>query len=236
MKAKLLTLTFLLLSVVVFAQSEQEKQALTDLYVATQGEQWVQTWDLSQPISEWHGVTVENNQVVAINLLFNNLEGTIPNSIGDLQHLTRLELSFNKISGNLPAAIGKLKKLEILAFNGNNLNGTIPTQLGSLISLEELHLSSNELCGLVPLSFGEMKKLKVLNLFDNELTGTLPYNLLNNKNLEQLVIAENNITNTQAFAEIMIFDENKESLFKKDSDIAPAGKKVMAIETSDDDN
>lgn len=236
MKSQLLTITLLLLSVVTWGQSEQEKQALTDLYVSTQGENWVQTWDLTQPISEWHGVTVKDDKVVAINLMFNNLEGKLPISIGDLNHLESLELSFNKISGKLPAALGKLKKAKILAFNGNNLSGTIPNQIGNMPALTELHLSSNKICGLVPVNIGDLKHLKVLNLFDNDLTGTIPYNLLNNTNLKQLVVAENNLTNTQAFAKVMLFDGENESLFKDNSVITPSSKKVMAIETSDDDN
>ena len=88
MKTLKLTLLCLFVAVNSFASvSTSEKEALLALYNATKGDQWVNTWDLSTPINTWYGVTVEENQVVALNLEFNNLQGTLPEELGKLTHL-----------------------------------------------------------------------------------------------------------------------------------------------------
>ena len=235
MKKLLLILALIVSNGVVFADvSQAEKDALTDLYVTTNGEQWINTWDLNAPVDTWHGVTVKNNNVVAISLLFNNLDGLLPDSLEDLKNLEKLELSFNKLSGKIPSTIGSLKKLKVFAINGNNLTGTIPATIGSLQNIEEIHLSSNKLEGTIPTSIGNLDTLKVLNLFDNNLGGTIPYKLADSKNLKKLVIAENYITTSEAFAGVLLF-EGENDTFKNPDVLIPA-KTVIATETNDDDN
>jgi Leucine-rich repeat (LRR) protein len=231
MKNILLSLTFSFLGITLIAQvSQKEQQALLDLYSATNGENWINTWDINEPVSNWHGITVDNNQVTAINLLFNNMEGRLPSSIGDLEHLKSLELSFNKISGEIPSEIGKLTQLEVFALNGNNIEGSIPSSIGSLSSLKELHLSSNNISGSIPNSLNALKQLEVLNLFDNSISGALPAQLSNSKNLKQVIIAKNEIIENDAFADKLFF--RNEAKFKPN--VAPLTKTVIATETSDD--
>jgi Leucine-rich repeat (LRR) protein len=226
----LVIVLFLSTGIVLSEVSQEEKDALTDLYVTTNGENWVNTWDLNTPVDSWYGVTVKDNSVIAINLLFNNLNGLLPDSLEDLKNLEKLELSFNKLNGSIPTTIGSLKNLKILAVNGNNLSGTIPASFGKLQNIKQIHLSSNQLEGNIPTSFGTLKSLEVLNLFDNNLGGTLPYALADSENLKELVIAENHITRTEAFADILVF---KNESLKKSRIIAPT-KTILAIEVNDD--
>jgi len=233
MKSILLTTILALCSVVLTAQvSPKEKQALLDFYVETQGDQWTQSWDINTPVSEWQGVTVENDKVTGISLLFNNITGELPTSIGDLIHLKTLELSFNKIDGTLPKTLGNLKSLEVLAFNGNSLTGLIPASLGELTNLKQLHLSSNKLFGNVPTSINNLVALEVFNVFDNNLAGSLPVQLANNSNLKELMIAENNFTNTEIFSIVLLSNSGALDLEKRT--IVPSAKTVIAIESSDD--
>ena len=58
--------------------SNSEKDALISLYNATQGDQWINTWDTATTVDTWYGVTVEEGKVVEINLSFNNLQGALP--------------------------------------------------------------------------------------------------------------------------------------------------------------
>lgn len=171
--------------------SQVEKQALVDLYNNTNGDQWKNSWDINGEVATWKGVTIENNTVVGIKLMFNNLEGSLPASIGNLVNLRTLELSFNKISGNIPAEIGNLTKLKVLAFNANMLEGRIPDSIAELKGLRELHLSSNQLTGFLPFKMGTMTKLAVLNVFDNKLSGNIPNDIAQLKGLKQLLVAEN---------------------------------------------
>lgn len=236
MKKLILTLFVFVLSLPMLAEvSEKEKNALVDLYMATNGEKWNSTWDINKNVGNWHGVTVTNGHVTSISLLFNNLEGQIPSSIGDLTFLEKLELSFNNIHGTLPSSLGNIVNLRVFAINGNNLEGKIPASMGNLTNLEQLHLSSNAFHGEVPKTIGQLDKLQVLNIFDNNLEGTLPAELAISKNLKKLVIAENNIKNTESFASILLFEaEEEKSIFKKPTAV-PAAKSIIAIETSDDD-
>ena len=65
MKTLKITLLFCLVSIFSFAEvSKDQKTALVDLYNATNGDSWTQSWDLDQPVSKWHGITIDNENVV----------------------------------------------------------------------------------------------------------------------------------------------------------------------------
>ncbi|RMA58904.1 leucine-rich repeat domain-containing protein [Ulvibacter antarcticus] len=235
MKKFLITSAFAFSAFLVTAQvSEQQKEALLDIYVATQGENWVNTWDVNQPVDQWYGVLVKNDKVVSLNLMFNNMVGSLPSSISNLTDLQTLELSFNELNGEIPAAIGDLNELKLLALNGNNLTGNIPASLGNVQTLTELHLSSNQLEGQLPTSLSNLTKLELLNVFDNKLTGTLPLGLAHSKNLQQIVIAENEIIDTEGYASLLLFKSETE--FKNSNPLNPSAKTIIASETSDDEN
>jgi Leucine-rich repeat (LRR) protein len=234
MKKILLTIGLSLFTIVMIAQiSAREKQALIDFYKATNGEKWTNSWNLDAPVSNWHGVTIKNNAVTEISLFFNNIEGTIPATIGAFSELEKLELSFNKISGTIPTEIGNLKNLKILAFNGNNLTGDLPGSIGNLTMLEELHVSSNDFYGVIPQSIGNLNNLKILNVFDNQLTGTIPENLLYNNNLKQIIISGNDFRDIEKFSSLLLFNDLQKF---KDQTIVPSAKTTIATESSDDEN
>ncbi|HKK11496.1 MAG TPA: hypothetical protein VJ945_01610, partial [Flavobacteriaceae bacterium] len=112
MKTLKLTLLFCLVSVFAFANiSSKEEQALVSLYNSTNGESWYHTWVLDAPVTTWYGVVIEDDKVVELNLEFNNLQGTLPEAIGDLVHLKKINFFRNNITGNIPNSIGNLKAL-----------------------------------------------------------------------------------------------------------------------------
>jgi hypothetical protein len=233
MKKLLFNLLFIFLSTGLVAQvSNKEEQALLDIFVALNGENWVHVWDINKPVKNWHGVTVKNNKVTEVKLLFNNLEGNLPSSIGNLENLKYLELSFNKISGNVPPQIGLLSNLEFFAINGNYLEGPIPPSLGSLTSLKELHLSSNKLSGKIPSTLSNLSDLEVFNVFDNSIGGQLPFEFSHSKKLRKVVIAKNNIAEDKALSAVIFFDSSKSNNFKTSK--IPKANTVIASETSDD--
>tara|TARA_R110000787_G_scaffold59922_13_gene135905 strand:- start:2133 stop:2837 length:705 start_codon:yes stop_codon:yes gene_type:complete len=233
MKNIQLTIVFSLLSISLFAQiSSTEKQALQDIYTSTNGEQWNNPWDLNQPVNQWEGITIKDDKVISISLMFNNMEGELPNSLNKLKYLEVLELSFNKLEGTIPTELGDLKKLKVLAFNGNNLTGTIPSNIGDLLGLTQLHLSSNQLTGEIPQSIVDLEYLEVLNVFDNDLSGKIPSQLASSRNLKQLLVAENNFADTREFSESLL--SNGARLDLTSPYVVPDNKGVIAIETEDE--
>lgn len=81
-----------------------ERAALIDLYNATDGPNWNfnTNWNTTNPVSTWQGVTVENDNVVSLNLSNQNLTGSLPNSLVDLTSLTNANFSNGTLSGVVP--------------------------------------------------------------------------------------------------------------------------------------
>lgn len=156
----------------------KERAALIDLYNATDGDNWSTNWNWcsDEPVGKWHGVTTNNKgRVIGLDKRWDGMQGSIPESIGDLTALEKLELSWNRINGNIPENIGKLTALKELDLSYNSqLNGSIPESIGDLTALEKLNLSYNDLNGKVPESIGNLTNLTFLGLADNELSGSIP--------------------------------------------------------------
>ena len=58
MKTLKITLLFCFISVFTFAEvSQDQKNALVDLFNKTNGDSWNHKWDLEQPVSKWYGIT-----------------------------------------------------------------------------------------------------------------------------------------------------------------------------------
>lgn len=129
--------------------------------------------------------------ITSIDLSGNNLNGTIPSSMGRLVHLRTLDLSSNQLSGSIPSSVGKLLHLEKLALASNKLSGPIPTSVSEMPSLVFLDLSSNQLNGSIPEYLTELKSLRYLNLENNNFAGPVPFNATFIKKLSSFKISGN---------------------------------------------
>eukprot|EP01084_Bolivina_argentea_P012389 23215_1 len=173
---------------------QRDRDVLIDIYSSANGSYWNQTWNytklLNQTIcpNDLHGVVCDsgNSLVQELNLNDNNLNGTIPNSIGNLTSLNWLDLSKNQLTGTISNNIGKLTSLHVLYLQNNQLTGTIPNNIGNLTSLNWLYLSNNQLTGTIPNNIGNLTSLYVLYLHNNQLTGTIPNNICNITSLNWL--------------------------------------------------
>ena len=133
----------------LFANRLQDSLVLVELYNATDGPNWTNTWDLQQPMDTWYGITLtDQGRVRFILLSDNNLVGTIPDLV--LPELTSLNLGLNKLEGELPS-FGFVPKLEFLNLENNRLTGTLP-EFTNLPKLFALILDRNQLSGEVTLS------------------------------------------------------------------------------------
>ncbi|XP_019428774.1 PREDICTED: LRR receptor-like serine/threonine-protein kinase GSO2 isoform X2 [Lupinus angustifolius] len=72
------------------------------------------------------------------------LGGNIDSSLCELQNLISLDLSFNQLEGKIPQCIGSLVQLTYLDLDNNGLVGAIPHSLGNLSNLQILDLGNNE--------------------------------------------------------------------------------------------
>lgn len=112
-----------------------------------------------------------------LSLSNNQLEGVIPNSIGNLPiNLQYLLMGGNKLSGIVPPSIGKFHNLIELTLDRNNLTGTIEW-VGKLRSLQHLNLGVNKFIGTIPPSIRNLTKLTFLSLSENDFTGSMPSSL-----------------------------------------------------------
>jgi gliding motility-associated-like protein len=121
-----------------------DQPALVALYNATAGAGWTNPWDLTKPITEWAGVTVNPTtlKVTKIDLSNRNLVGTLPAAFFALSDITELRLNNNKLTGVVPDALNSLKELTLLYLHENQFIWKFPA-IADLTKLVKLNLSKN---------------------------------------------------------------------------------------------
>ena len=175
---------------VLHGSVQSDRAALIALYNSAGGENWTTStnWGTAEPISSWFGVTADSNDhVTRLELIRNNLAGTLPDELGSLTNLRELRLSNNQLSGTIPDLSG-LTSLTRLELSYNELSGTI-SDLGGLTSLQYMNLRNNELSGTIP-DLSGLTDLRELTLIKNEFTGDIP-NLSGLTNLTRLELEDN---------------------------------------------
>ena len=177
---------------------DQDRAVLIALYEATGGDNWRNdtNWLISPySLDQWHGVETNGvGRVTSLDLSGNQLTGTIPETLGQLNNLQSLNLTDNELTGLIPETLGQLNNLQSLNLAYNELTGPIPEALGQLDNLESLNLDSNKLTGTIPEALGNLNNLKILDLSSNGLAGTIPEALGQLNNLERLSLAGNELT------------------------------------------
>ncbi|XP_031493670.1 leucine-rich repeat receptor protein kinase MSL1-like [Nymphaea colorata] len=113
--------------------------------------------------------------LVDISMRNNQLEGSIPMTIGNLKYLQVMDLSQNRLSGWVPATLFEHPSLQQVTLSFNQFWGLqIPPSYGSKSELIALDLKNNRLSGFLPLFLAAMPKLSALSLENNMLTGMIP--------------------------------------------------------------
>lgn len=236
--------------------SSTDSLALIQFFNSTDGPNWSQPWDTSQPYRSWPGIVTNeegcvltinlvNNQLAGtipatlsnfsklevINLDSNSLQGNIPTNLAEINTLLFLSLDFNELSGNIPPELGEFENLEILEIAGNNLSGDIPPELGQLATLKFLSLFSNQLENEIPPDLGLLTNLEYLSLFNNNLVGKIPEALANCGKLKELYLDENDLSGTipeafSALTDIEIFRVGGNRLDEKIPDFTSSWPKI----------
>ncbi len=191
--------------------------ALVEIFNQTGGSNWVNSWNLNNPVATWEGVLLQGKKVKELDLsrrnlvgnlpdvfdadLFtelvyltffdNKLEGQIPSTIGQLSTLVYLDLDKNLFEGSVPASFGELKNLQTLWLSRNNLD-MLPSSIGNLSSLKNLYLDENKFVSL-PSTIGNLSELLILHINDNQLS-EFPNTITNLSKLNELQGNRNLIT------------------------------------------
>ncbi len=173
---------------------------LVALYNATAGDHWTNNhnWTRDVDLDEWHGVTTDPSGRIVLELVLedNDLFGTLPPELGDLENFQKLDLSGNQLQGEIPSELGNLSNLQRLDLGQNQLRGEIPGELGNLTYLAVLALATNELDGEIPWELGNLARLETLYLGENQLRGEIPPELGNLSALKRLALQDNLLEGT----------------------------------------
>ncbi|GAB4858898.1 hypothetical protein Ancab_040380 [Ancistrocladus abbreviatus] len=134
-----------------------------------------------------------SHNLTEVGLLYNNLQGLIPEAFGNMASLSYLDLSVNQLQGPIPKAFGKMSSLSHLDLSVNQLQGPIPKAFGKMSSLSHLDLSGNQLQGPIPEALGNKSSLHYISLSYNHLQGPIPKALTMMSSLYHLDLSSNKL-------------------------------------------
>uniref|UniRef100_A0A0R0FDN9 Leucine-rich repeat-containing N-terminal plant-type domain-containing protein n=1 Tax=Glycine max TaxID=3847 RepID=A0A0R0FDN9_SOYBN len=148
-----------------------------------------------------------------LNLSRNNIQGSIPHELGQMNSLYSLDLSGNQLSGEIPKDIfgvghqlrflklsnNKLEGpilnipngLETLLLNHNRFTGRLPSNIfnASIISLD---VKNNHLVGKIPSLIKNLSGLYEICLSNNHFEGSIPLELGELEDLTSVDLSQNN--------------------------------------------
>ena len=124
------------------------------------------------------------SSLMVLTLNNQNLNGTIPISVGSWSKMTHLMMTdLPLLKGAVPAAAGSWSKMTYLMMTDLPLRGTIPHAVGTMTGLESLllhnHMASPPECpevliGTIPSAVGSWSKMRELFVHSHSLHGPIP--------------------------------------------------------------
>lgn len=173
-----------------------QREILMELYNATGGPSWYNNnrWGTGGNYCTWINVSCSGPTVVRVDLVANNLVGTIPESLGRLEYLAVLFLTYNRLYGTIPMSLTNHSVLVTLQLGSNALTGTLPEMWGP--PMGDLWIGDNDLNGTLPSAWGSLTKLAALNIRNASFSGTLPDAWGNLSSIIFLFISENLLSGT----------------------------------------
>eukprot|EP00566_Odontella_aurita_P004182 CAMPEP_0113600098 /NCGR_PEP_ID=MMETSP0015_2-20120614/42522_1 /TAXON_ID=2838 /ORGANISM="Odontella" /LENGTH=1207 /DNA_ID=CAMNT_0000508325 /DNA_START=54 /DNA_END=3677 /DNA_ORIENTATION=+ /assembly_acc=CAM_ASM_000160 len=129
-----------------------------------------------EPECEWYGVSCPggDNFVREIELMTNNMTGTLPPELALMPVLQRLSFVNNELTGTLHSEFGSMKHLIDIEFHYNLFTGTVPESFYDADNLIRLNLGGNLLTGTISPQIKNLRSLVGLFTFDNTFSGSIP--------------------------------------------------------------
>ncbi|KAK8371540.1 hypothetical protein V6Z11_A01G249400 [Gossypium hirsutum] len=132
-----------------------------------------------------------NLSLQILSLSRTNFEGQVPESLGNLGKLTRIELAECNFSGAISKTMKKLTQLVYLDFSFNRFSGPIPS-FSSSRNLTYLSFGYNQLNGGIhSTDWSSLSELEIVDLGKNKLSGTIPPALFCVPSLQRLFLSQN---------------------------------------------
>ncbi|XP_014491857.2 LRR receptor-like serine/threonine-protein kinase GSO1 [Vigna radiata var. radiata] len=144
------------------------------------------------PLLCGHNVSNGKNNLLYLDLSFNNISGGLTNCWKNWKSLVAIHLGSNNLSGKIPSSLGFLSNLTSLYLHENNLHGEIPLSLRNCHSLLTFNVRNNQLSGNIPdwISHGVL----ALQLRSNHFTGKISPQICEMSSLIVLDISQNTIS------------------------------------------
>ncbi|KAJ6765365.1 LEUCINE-RICH REPEAT-CONTAINING PROTEIN-RELATED [Salix purpurea] len=102
----------------------------------------------------------------------NKLSGSLPDELGYLSKLNRLQVDQNNISGPIPKSFAYMSSIRHLHLNNNSISGQIPPELSNLTTLLHLLLDNNNLSGYLPPELSKLPAMRIIQLDNNNFNGS----------------------------------------------------------------
>lgn len=177
--------------------NEDDSLALVALYHEAGGADWRNStgW-LVDPITtgSWHGITTEEVEegewrVTRIDLRANNLTGTFPDEMKDLEHVFDINVRENLMSGPFPDVLMDMPRLRRATLAPNYFSGEVPWEkVYSSQVIEQFSVRGAFFDGSMPtITEGSMPMLNSISIQGNFFTGDFPTGW---ENLQSLRTAE----------------------------------------------
>ncbi|XP_056176875.1 receptor-like protein kinase 5 [Syzygium oleosum] len=172
---------------------DQEQQVLLKLRQSWQDPSSLAHWVASNSSSHctWHEITCQDGSITELNLVFLNINYSIPPIICDLKNLTKLNVSNNNIPGEFPTVLYNCSKLVYLDLSQNYFDGPIPSDIDRMADLQVLILAATSFSFDIPASIARLRKLRILHLYQSEYNGTYPEEIFGLSDLEELHLGYN---------------------------------------------
>ncbi|XP_021866986.1 leucine-rich repeat receptor protein kinase HPCA1 isoform X2 [Spinacia oleracea] len=126
----------------------------------------------------------------------NQINGSIPETLGLVRNLTVIRLDRNSFSGSVPQNLSMLTNVTELYLSNNNLSGPIPDLTG-MNHLTYVDLSNNSFEAMaIPRWFETLPNLTTLIMENTRLEGNISTTLFSGPQLQTLVLKDNQLNGT----------------------------------------